>query len=235
MPENLKYELTNERITLPATSERPEGIALYRIRALRNFYNVNGSISAGTLGGFVESYDNLSQDDSAWIADDAMVYDNAWVSGKSHIEGNAQIFGNAKISDEVWVKDNSKIFGNAQVSGNVYIEHNVYVSGDAKISNKKGRTHLDGGMDIDDSAIVESNADVLFVKGFPTGGLLYNENITFFRTSKGEIRAYTLGLNSFPLSELGKEIAFFRKDDAKVQKEIEMLIQLVQLHFSEEN
>ena len=42
---------------------------LYRIRALKDF----GHVRAGTLGGFVASERNLSQDGNCWVADDAQV------------------------------------------------------------------------------------------------------------------------------------------------------------------
>lgn len=55
---------------------------LYRIKALKDF----GNVKAGDLGGYIEKEENLSQEGTCWI------YDNAWVGG------NAKVYDNAKIS-----------------------------------------------------------------------------------------------------------------------------------------
>ena len=86
------------------------GKNLYRIIAIKDF----GKVKAGSLGGFVESEMNLSQEDNSWIADDAMVY------------GGARVEGNALLIEE------------ANVSGDVVITDNVVIEGDAKIQNTTG-------------------------------------------------------------------------------------------------
>ena len=58
-----KYELTSE-------TKNVFGHILYRIKALSSF----GCVSAGDLGGFLESEKNLSQNGDAWV------YGNAEVS-----------------------------------------------------------------------------------------------------------------------------------------------------------
>ena len=64
-----KYELTSE-------TKIVFGHILYRIKALSSF----GCVSAGDLGGFLESEKNLSQNGDAWVSGNAEVYGNAWVS-----------------------------------------------------------------------------------------------------------------------------------------------------------
>ena len=71
------YELIDETIN-------HKGRTLYRIRATREL--PEQIVKAGDLGGFVESMDNLS--DTAWVADEAMVY------------GDAQVFDNARVAEE---------------------------------------------------------------------------------------------------------------------------------------
>lgn len=66
---------------------------LYRIKALRDF----GNVKAGDIGGWVESYNNLSQEGNCWIYDDAKVYDKATVSDNAGIHSYAEIFGFAKV------------------------------------------------------------------------------------------------------------------------------------------
>ena len=57
------------------------GFTLYRIRALKDFSNVN----SGDLGGYICDYENLSQYGDAWVSGDAKVYGNARVCGQISI------------------------------------------------------------------------------------------------------------------------------------------------------
>ena len=59
-----KYELTESKIYC--------GITLYRIKALRDLWNVK----AGDLGGWVESELNLSHEGNCWIYNDAITFKN---------------------------------------------------------------------------------------------------------------------------------------------------------------
>lgn len=70
-PQTQKYKLTN-------LTRSYRGRTLYRIQALMSFNDV----TVGDLGGWVESYDNLSQFDNCWVYDNAQVYGNAKVSKK---------------------------------------------------------------------------------------------------------------------------------------------------------
>ncbi|PWL51357.1 MAG: hypothetical protein DBY38_15055 [Clostridium cadaveris] len=81
-----KYELTSEYIEV-------FGRKLFRIKALIAF----GSIEVGELGGYVETENNLSQSDNAWVSDNAMVYGDAWVSGNAMVYGDAWVYGNAMV------------------------------------------------------------------------------------------------------------------------------------------
>ena len=68
-----KYELTEEKKVFLGT-------ALYRIRALKDFELLDGTIvHAGDLGGWIEKEDNLSQEDSAWVYGEAEVYSTTHV------------------------------------------------------------------------------------------------------------------------------------------------------------
>jgi len=113
----MKYKLTDNTI-------QHNGKTLYQIQALKDIILYN--IKKGELGGYVESEDNLSQEDFCWIADDAKVYDNAKVSEHALIYNNAQIYQNAQIVGTV------EISGNAQVYGNAYCNQGL-IYGDAKI------------------------------------------------------------------------------------------------------
>lgn len=63
--ETKKYELVKSESIVH------NGRTLYRIRALREFTISRGvAIKVGDIGGFVESENNLSQEDICWIFDD---------------------------------------------------------------------------------------------------------------------------------------------------------------------
>lgn len=104
-----------------------DNLVLHRIKALKDF----GNVKAGELGGWIESEENLSQDDTAWV------FDNAKVSGK------ALVYGNAKIHNNAWVFGNAKVYGNAIVTNNAWIFNdasvydNAYISNDAKIYSRE--------------------------------------------------------------------------------------------------
>ena len=88
-----KYELTSE-------TKIVFGHILYRIKALSSF----GCVSAGDLGGFLESEKNLSQNGNAWV------FGNAWVSGNAEVSGDARVYGNARVYGD------ASVYGNAEVS-----------------------------------------------------------------------------------------------------------------------
>ena len=81
-----KFELTTDSI-------EESGTTLYRIKALIDF----GDVKAGSLGGYVEKEENLSQANTAWVYGNACVYGNAWVYGNACVYGNARVSGDACV------------------------------------------------------------------------------------------------------------------------------------------
>ena len=61
--------------------EHPKYPWLHRIQAL---INVNEKVPKGTLGGFVENENNLSQEGTCWIYDDAICCENGEERKKLH-------------------------------------------------------------------------------------------------------------------------------------------------------
>jgi len=120
---------------------------LYQIQALRD----GPWGPKGTLGGFVESENNLSHENNCWIYENthvfgdahvfgnAYVFGNARISGNAHVYGNAQIcenahvYGNAKISGDAWIYGNAKIFGTARIYRNTCVSGNALIYGIASI------------------------------------------------------------------------------------------------------
>ena len=72
-----KYEFTEQTLNY-------DGHILHQIRRL----------SDGELGGWIESENNLNQDDDCWVADNGKVFEDAELSGDSIVCGNpAKVIG----------------------------------------------------------------------------------------------------------------------------------------------
>lgn len=117
-----KYELTS--VTILYVGHR-----LHRIKAVKDF----GYVKAGELGGWIENEENLSQDDNAWIYDEAMVFGNAKVCDYAEVHSNAKVFGNAEVFGNAKILGNANIFGNAKVFSNANIFGNAEVFSNAKV------------------------------------------------------------------------------------------------------
>mgnify|MGYP001864306080 CR=1 FL=1 len=136
-----KYEITD--IAHPIYPE------LHRIRALRQ---VGTDVPYGTLGGFVQSEANLSQeDDDAWIYGEAICRDDALVRDGAFLTDYAQASGSALIEKEAEVGGWAKVRDNAVVSGGL-VQENALICGDA-ILRKSQRTGY--------APMVEGNATVM--------------------------------------------------------------------------
>ena len=103
--ENRKFELTN--ITMEY-----KGRTLYRIRALKNFKDVE----AGDLGGWVSSEENLSQEGYCWVYDNAKCMDNARMYDNSRMYNNAvmcdfsEMHGHSAMYHNAVMHDSSKMY-----------------------------------------------------------------------------------------------------------------------------
>ena len=101
----MKYEiLKDEFIEL-------DGRKLYRIKALKDFLNVR----KGTVGGYIESEQNLSQEGDAWVYGDAWVCGDARVCGNARVYGDARVCGNARVSGNAWVCGNARVLNRRSV------------------------------------------------------------------------------------------------------------------------
>jgi len=118
----MKYELSDHYI------KNKNGI-LRRIRALIDFKNV----SAGDLGGYVESYDNLSQEGDCWIYHDAMVYNKARITENARISDNALIYDMAIVGDNVTVGGHACVFQKAVVYQDAIIDGYSSIFGQANV------------------------------------------------------------------------------------------------------
>jgi len=99
-------------------------------------------VCKGDFGGYIESENNLAQDDPSWVYADAMVCGNATVFGEvkvsehASVSGEAKISGNARIFGEATVTGNSSVFGNAQIFGRAWVYGSAWVYGDARVRSE---------------------------------------------------------------------------------------------------
>lgn len=231
-----KYELTSETI------ETDEGITLYRIKALKDFGNVN----KGDLGGFIESEDNLSQEGITWVYDNARVFGdakvsgNAWVYNDAQVSGdakvfrNARVYENAQVSGNACVYENAQVFGNALVYGNAVVFGTVLVYGNAQVSGDVqlyGNAQLCGNAQVSGDACIYGNAKVTSVDDYSTisnFGTQYRTT-TFFRCEDGEIRV-SCGCFYGTIPEFKNQVKGTR--EGKIAKEYLIIADLMDEHFS---
>ena len=222
-----KYELTDDSITFM-------GRKLFRIRAIRSFNDV----AVGDLGGYIEKEENLSHDGDAWIYNDAWIsgnariYDYARISGNARIYGNtfiydnARIYGNARISDYACIYNDAWISGNACISGFACISNYARISGNAWIS---GFARICGYARICGDAWIHSGTDYLCFQGLGS----QNRNTTFFKCEDGHIHV-SCGCFSGNLAEFETKVKKTH-GDSKYAKEYLACIEVVKIHFKEEN
>lgn len=137
---NYTYKLTSK-------CKKYYGIKLYQIKALRDF----AEIKKGELGGWIESTNNLSQEEDCWVGGNAYVMNNAFVCGK------ARVYDNALVVDSSWVDDNARVYGFAQISGSVGIRGNVEVS---EYTQVQGEVELGGRVKVAGNAIITGCAEI---------------------------------------------------------------------------
>ena len=131
-----KYELLKDDFIFPYGEDGPK---LYRIKALKDF----GDVKKGDLGGYVESVNNLSQDDESWVYDNACVSGDSLVKDFAKAKDNACIFGSAILKDRAIAKDYVSICEYVTVGGDVVVKrdtiltHRTYFVGKSVITDDK--------------------------------------------------------------------------------------------------
>jgi len=155
-----------------------DGKKLFRIVALKDFSNVK----KGDKGGYVESYDNLSQDGNTWIYDNARVYGNAEIYDSAKIYGQAEIYGNAKVWGNAEVYGNAMVYDYARIFGNAWVYENAEIYGEAGIGDNAqifGNARIFGNAQVYENAIVHENARI-FGNAQVYGGALVYGNVRIF-------------------------------------------------------
>lgn len=122
---NIKYELTDESMELD------ENKILFRIKALRDI--PSQGVKAGDLGGWVQSYGNLSFAGNCWVFDNAKVYAGACVHGNATVCNTAVVCDSAEVCDRAHISGNAKVCDQASIFGECAICNDVKVSGSALV------------------------------------------------------------------------------------------------------
>ena len=163
-----KYKLTDETIQV-------SGHTLHRIEALTDFINAH----KGEKGGFIESEENLSQEDDCWIFDDAKVWGDAKVLNNAVVCRNAYVYGNARVYGDALIRGRAEVFGDATVYVNARICDNAKVwdkatiydgaviSGNAEVC---GRAKVCGRVEVAGDAKVTDNSDYIVFKNWWSSG-----------------------------------------------------------------
>jgi carbonic anhydrase/acetyltransferase-like protein (isoleucine patch superfamily) len=123
------------------------GRIFFRIIALKEFSDV----SIGDIGGWIQTENNLSHYDNAWVYNEAHVSDNATILGNAKILDNARIYGNAKIYCDAIIYDNAEIGGNTVIYNNAQVYQNARVYSNAEIGDN---------VQVYKNALVNSNAQL---------------------------------------------------------------------------
>lgn len=118
----MKYEITE--------AAHPKYPWLHRIRALTD---VNEKIPKGSMGGYVQSEKNLSQEGTCWIYDQAVCCEEAVVEQEAGLYDGTMARGSALVTGDAVMYDRAVADGNCCIRSGE-IKEDVRVSGYAMIT-----------------------------------------------------------------------------------------------------
>ena len=133
---------------------------LHRIKALYHF----SDIKPGDLGGYVESYDNLSHEGKCWLYDKSISFERSRVEGNATLHGESRIFGSAIIKENAKMDGSPRVYGNAEIFGSATLISNASVTNSAKVYGDAflgGHCNVSGRSEICDNALVNEWANVM--------------------------------------------------------------------------
>lgn len=112
-------------------------VILYRIISLQpirsNF--TDRWIAKHSIGGFVQSVDNINENSPGWIENSGRVFDNAVISGGTIVSESALVFENAKVDSSI-VQNHARVSGNSNVIDSV-IADTSEIKGNANVVSCK--------------------------------------------------------------------------------------------------
>ncbi len=161
-----------------------DGVTLYQICAATDFYAQKPYdpsaadqfgftlIRKGTLGGWLEGEENLSQDGLCWVSDNACVYGHAKVYEGGLVCEDANVFDEAQVNDLARVQGKATVCGHAIVSDNARVLSRAFLStgfiGDRATISDTASISGNNKIEIAGDAIVQGNASLC-----STGGRVY--------------------------------------------------------------
>ncbi len=257
MAETKKYEL------IPDDTIWINGRVLHRIRALIDFRIgtekiVTDGVTVGTLGGYIETEDNLSHLGCAWVGDNARAFgratvrgnacvkNRAWVYGNACVDDSACVDGNAYIGGGAFVAGNANVGGNAHVRDNAYVDGNARVDGDARIGGNatvhesayiNGSAYIDGNARVSGKACIDGNAHVCGRAHIKSKQDIFvadsigsrNDATTFYKTADGGI-GVTCGCFTGTIDEFAAAVEETHGNN-KYGREYQIAIELAKLHI----
>lgn len=132
--DNITKKIDDNKYEITDITEYRFDHNVYRIRALKDF----GDVNKGDLGGFVSSYDNLSQHGDCWIYDDAVVVEEANVIENAKIKGDTKICGVGIVRGDSVIQDDCEIYiCNHLLLIHIYLESVVYIVWKYRIAHSK--------------------------------------------------------------------------------------------------
>lgn len=228
-----KYRIIDEPIT------NVFGETVYQIEALRNFVCQGRLVQKGDLGGYVQKYENLSQEGDCWVFDNATATENAKVLGSACLSGECVVACNATISEYANIKDNAMIVGHSDIRGFVWIGGSAFVSY-AKIDDSaviRGHTKIDGLYDggnddcgvhisgdvivsghtkISKNAVLKSNSDLIYIHADPYGKEFYRTKSAYVDSKIGVRISYRNFTGS--IKDFNNYIKIWCYDDVEKQE-----------------
>lgn len=114
----MKYQiLKNDKLDFlhPVTKQQ---IRVFRIIAMKEFEVQGRIVKEHEIGGFIQSEQNLSQDDNSWVFNLGKVFGNSKLEKNAIVTENGAVFDNAVVRHS-HIKDWSRVYGNAQIEDSI--------------------------------------------------------------------------------------------------------------------
>lgn len=165
--------------------EHPKYPWLYRIQAL---IDVNEKVPEGTLGGFVENENNLSQEGTCWIYDDAICCENGEVKEEAALYDGSLVRGYAVVTGDATFYDRAVAKRDCYICGGE-IKENAIISGKAFIDTVGVNAPVIGG----ESHVYGEVRGNIYIKGdiFPWD-IFNNHTKDMFLYENGKWRAFSV-------------------------------------------
>ena len=199
-------------------SKKIEGEEVFRIQAIKDFSDV----TCDTLGGYISSEYNLSQEGDCWVYGEAIVRGRATVRKDAKVMDHATLFDwssisdNAVMSDHSNASDNAMIYGNAKMFGWSRAYNNSEVFGDAVLKDQV-RVFLDawvyGELEVSGKAYVSGKCTKtpVVLMGLPYVVTIMDDELSFDCQAKLSQEWLSITNQELMLMDKAKAVRFYNK------------------------